>query len=64
MLYRIIRWKCTNTTQRALYVQCTYIVRTVGTMYVHCTYSARWAVGKICNETITEHGYRYVNVNN
>ena len=23
-------------------VQCTYIVRTVGTMYVHCTYSARW----------------------
>ena len=29
-------------SQRALYVQCTYIVRTVGTMYVHCTYSARW----------------------
>ena len=30
-------------TQRALYVQCTYIVPTVRTMYVHCTYSARWA---------------------
>ena len=28
-------------TQRALYVQCTYIVRTVGTMYVQCTYIVR-----------------------
>ena len=27
-----------NKSQRALYVQCTYIVRTVGTMYVQCTY--------------------------
>ena len=29
--------------QRALYVhvQCTYIVRTVGTMYVQCTYIVR-----------------------
>ena len=29
------------TSQRALYVQCTYIVRTVGTMYVQCTYIVR-----------------------
>ena len=28
-------------TQRALYVQCTYIVRTAGTMYVQCTYIVR-----------------------
>ena len=28
-------------TQRALYVQCRYIVRTVGTMYVQCTYIVR-----------------------
>ena len=28
-------------TQRALDVQCTYIVRTVGTMYVQCTYIVR-----------------------
>ena len=27
--------------QRALYVQCTYIVRTVGTLYVQCTYIVR-----------------------
>ena len=30
-----------TSTQRALYVQCTYIVRTVGTMYVQCTYIVR-----------------------
>ena len=30
-----------GTSQRALYVQCTYIVHTVGTMYVQCTYIVR-----------------------
>ena len=30
-----------TTPQRALYVQWTYIVRTVGTMYVQCTYIVR-----------------------
>ena len=35
-------WPKDRDTQRALYVQCTYIVPTVRTMYVHCTYSARW----------------------
>ena len=32
---------CQSLSQRALYVQCTYIVRTVGTMYVQCTYIVR-----------------------
>ena len=30
------------STQRALDVQCTYIVRTLYELYVHCTSSARW----------------------
>ena len=31
----------TATSQWALYIQCTYIERTVGTMYVQCTYIVR-----------------------
>ena len=35
------RWVIWETAQRALYVQCTYIVRTAGTMYVQCTHIVR-----------------------
>ena len=38
---------CMYSTQQALYVQLTYIVRTLYELYVQCTYSAGWAVTKV-----------------